>query len=109
MASQVEFTELSSRIAEAPKDKRHKLELEAELLVWKENLLGQYHDIDQPYPHNITSDSRKLWLFCQYHKAKLRIHIGQSGEVCDDDAYNSARFILEATSVLSSPMVLSHW
>ena len=118
MTSQVEYIRLCLRIAKPPENENdrqvHIHTLEGEVQVWKSNLPGQYHDIDQPYPRNIASDNRKLWLFCQYHEASLRLHmshIGDAFEALESDSEHavcSAKVILEATSLLPPSAVLSN-
>lgn len=118
MTTQVEYIRLCLRIAKPHENENdrqvHINKLEGELQAWKSNLPGQYHDIDQAYPRNIASDNRKLWLFCQYHEASLRLHMSYVGDTFDnlgsesEHGICSARVILEATSLLPPSTVLSN-
>lgn len=118
MTSQAEYIRLCLRIAKPPENgndrQPHTHTLDGELQAWKSNLPGQYQDIDQPYPHSIASDNRKLWLFCQYHEANLRLHMSHIGDASDalwsesERGVCSARVILEATSLLPPLAVLSN-
>lgn len=118
MASQVEYANFCSKMSEkqGKENDSHAVaqELEADLRLWKSSLPVPYHDIDKPYPCNIASDSRKLWLFCQYHEASLQIHMshrerpdtGLSGDF--DRGLQSARNILEVTSLLTPSIIASN-
>lgn len=118
MASQVEYGKINSRFAR-PDAKRSDGQdytemLEGNLRIWKPSLPEQYQDIDQPYPRNFASDSRKLWIFCQYHEAILYLYDGQENNefgVMDENmapTFRSARIVLEATSILPPSVVLSN-
>lgn len=118
MASQVEYGKICLRIVkphDRNRDGQHSVQvLEDDLRIWKASLLGQYHDIDQPYPRNFAFDSRKLWVFCQFHEAILHLYDGLGDNDFDGmdgslvPGFRSARTVLEATSLLTPSMVLSN-
>jgi hypothetical protein len=111
MSSQIEYSLLSIRLAGTRKQQCIKEtnmieQLEGDLKAWKANLPCQYQDIDQPHPCNIASDNRKLWVFCQYHEAILRLYKSQAGHPLHiEQCLHSASVILQATSVLSPSVV----
>lgn len=108
MASQVELNKLYAKISGSLMDDSGKLDLETKLQTWRQMLPVQYRDIDQPHPRDITSDSRKLWLFCRYYDALLQIRLGPTGCMYDARAFSTAKVIMEATSILPTPMVHSN-
>ncbi|KAL1882877.1 hypothetical protein Daus18300_000515 [Diaporthe australafricana] len=121
MGSQVKYLRLLSDIAKSDKEISNEQDptetLANNLGVWKAGLLGEYHDIDQPYPRNLISDTRKLWLFCQFYDAQLQLlrpqRNGDSGGF-DGTAtpltprVHSAGVLLEAASLLPPPVALSN-
>lgn len=105
IASQIEFSQICSRITEAHGDTSSEKQLGIELEEWRETLSSQYRDINQSHPRNMASDGRKLWLFCCYHEANLRIQPSHPGNECTSLMSNAAKIILEATSVLPTAVV----
>lgn len=112
MASQVEFSRLRSSITGLTldtDDTGHAQNLLAELESWRERLPSRYSDINQSEPRNLASDSRKLWLFCEYHEARLRAKIMvNGGSTCFDSqlVLAATKVIIEATSTLPTAVVL---
>lgn len=121
MAGQVKYLRILSDIAKSEKelinDQDSTENLASNLGAWKAGLLGEYHDIDQPYPRNLICDTRKLWLFCQFHDAQLQLLRSQKGG--DSGGFDgtatpfaprihSARVLLEAASLLPPPVALSN-
>ena len=108
MASQTELSRIRSRISNTHIDTAEKLGLQSALQLWKETLPGKYHDMDKPCPCNFTSDSLKLWLFCQYHDACFRLAIAPPEAAGNDGLEGSVRVVLEATSLLPTTAILSN-
>lgn len=111
MSSQVEISRIYSIISQVERigsGPSRKQELERILEHWRETLPGQYRDIDQPYPHSIIYDTKKVWLFSQYHDAKLRLHMSQSDSGVDSMVVETCSHILESTSILPPHAVLSN-
>lgn len=121
MASQVEYLRILSDVAESDKEISNDQDLienlASNLGAWKAGLMGEYHDIDQPYPRNLIGDTRKVWLFCQFHDAQLQLlrhhKGGASGGFYGTAApstprIHSARVLLEAASLLPPPVALSN-
>ena len=114
MASRVEFGILRSRITGLTLDKDeirqpNAQNLLAELELWRERLPSRYSDISQSEPRNLASDSRKLWLFCEYHEASLRAKIiANGGSTCFDrePVLAATKVIIEATRTLPTAVVL---
>lgn len=116
MASQMDISNFCCRLTRVHRHRNetNRLRLESELQSWRRNLPAQYHDIDQSYPLNLARDTRKLWLFCQYHEASLYMHSGHPDDAATHIGSNhnhtspSVKTVLEAASVLPPDAVLSH-
>lgn len=114
MASQLDFSSLFSWLTRVHQTETDTQRLKKELQSWREKLPAKYHDIDQSYPQDLASDSRKLWLFCQYHEANLYIDARHQNDAAThivtdhNHTSHSAKIVLEAASVLPPDVVNSH-
>lgn len=88
-------------------------DFEASLESWKLSLPARYQDVDQPCSRGLTSDGKKLWIFCQYHEAILGLYTRKesspSGDSNDwEHGIRSAAIVLEATNLLPLSVVLAN-
>ena len=114
MSSQIEYISLSRTLlgthARPFNNQTNNIKwLESDLKAWKANLPGEYQDIDQPHPDNLVSNNRKLWVFCQYHEAILRLNNSQIDRLVDrGQGLYSAIVIVQATSLFPPSVVHSY-